>query len=78
MARHSWATIAKEENLPLWVISEGLGHNNERTTYIYLSQLERSVLDTANEKVCMILYRKQKRESKRKRLKNLEYTNQKN
>ncbi|MFV0470019.1 MAG: tyrosine-type recombinase/integrase [Dysgonomonas sp.] len=49
VARHSWATVAKRENLPLWVISEGLGHSNEKTTYTYLASFDRSVLDSANE-----------------------------
>lgn len=52
VSRHSWASIAKGENLPLWVISEGLGHNNEKTTYTYLASLERSRLDIANELIC--------------------------
>jgi integrase len=52
VSRHSWASIAKGENLPLWVISEGLGHNSEKTTYTYLAQLERSRLDIANELIC--------------------------
>jgi integrase len=47
-ARHSWATIAKNANLPLAVISEGLGHSNQQTTEIYLASLERSVLDNAS------------------------------
>ena len=51
MARHSWATIAKEANLSLPVISEGLGHTSERTTAIYLASFHRKVLDSANEKV---------------------------
>lgn len=51
VARHSWATIAKREHLPLAVISEGLGHTSERTTAIYLASFDRSVLDRANEKV---------------------------
>ena len=49
VARHSWATIAKYERLPLSVISEGLGHSNEKTTYIYLASFERSRLDEAND-----------------------------
>lgn len=49
VARHSWATIAKHEDLPLSVISECLGHSNEKTTYIYLASFERSRLDDANE-----------------------------
>ncbi|NDV95289.1 hypothetical protein D0T84_10195 [Dysgonomonas sp. 521] len=51
VSRHSWASIAKSENLPLWVISEGLGHSNEKTTYTYLASLERSRLDMANEMI---------------------------
>ncbi len=50
-ARHSWATIAKNANLPLAVISEGLGHANQQTTEIYLASLERSVLDNASRLV---------------------------
>ncbi len=49
MSRHSWATIAKHEQLPLSIISEGLGHSNEKTTYIYLASFERSRLDEAND-----------------------------
>lgn len=52
VARHSWATIAKRENLPLWVISEGLGHSSEKITHTYLASFERSRLDRANEIVC--------------------------
>ncbi len=51
MARHSWATVAKNAGLPLAVISEGLGHSNQRTTEIYLASLDRSVLDHASRLV---------------------------
>jgi integrase len=50
-ARHSWATVAKNANLPLAVISEGLGHSNQKTTEIYLASLERSILDRASRLV---------------------------
>ncbi len=50
-ARHSWATVAKNAGLPLAVISEGLGHTNQRTTEIYMASLERSVLDHASRLV---------------------------
>ncbi|MBB4035334.1 integrase [Dysgonomonas hofstadii] len=49
VSRHSWATMAKKENLPIWVISESLGHSNEKTTYTYLAALDRSILDQAND-----------------------------
>lgn len=48
VARHSWASIARYKNIPLSVISEGMGHENERTTRIYLASLESSVVDDAN------------------------------
>ncbi len=48
VSRHSWATIARDQGLPLAVISEGLGHSNQRTTEIYLASLEQSVLDSAS------------------------------
>ncbi len=50
-ARHSWATIANRLDVPVSVISSGMGHTSERTTRIYLSQLENSVVDRANKKV---------------------------
>lgn len=51
VARHSWATIAKRSGIPTSVISEGLGHDSEKTTQIYLDSFENNVLDAANEMV---------------------------
>ena len=51
VARHSWASIGKQNNIPLSVISECLGHTSERTTQIYLSRLDNSLLNDANERV---------------------------
>lgn len=48
VARHSWASVAKSKNVGVAVISEGLGHDSERTTRIYLSALDTSVVDRAN------------------------------
>ena len=45
VARHSWASAAKAKNVPLSVISEGMGHDSEATTQIYLASLETSVVD---------------------------------
>lgn len=47
-ARHSWASAAKAKGIPLGVISEGMGHDSETTTRIYLASLESSVVDKAN------------------------------
>lgn len=47
-ARHSWASAAKGKNIPISVISEGMGHDSEATTQIYLASLDNSVVDKAN------------------------------
>jgi site-specific recombinase XerD len=49
VARHSWATQAKERGAPMSVISEGLGHTSEQITQIYLKQFDQSVLDNIND-----------------------------
>lgn len=48
VARHSWASAAKAKGIPLPVISEGMGHDSEATTQIYLASLDTSVVDRAN------------------------------
>lgn len=48
VARHSWASAAKAKGIPLNVISEGMGHDSEATTQIYLASLDSSVVDDAN------------------------------
>ena len=47
-ARHCWASIAKSKNIPLSVISEGMGHDSEETTRIYLASLDTNAVDRAN------------------------------
>lgn len=49
VARHSWASVAKSKNIPISVISEGMGHDSESTTQIYLASLDNSVIDKANK-----------------------------
>ncbi len=48
VARHSWASMARDCHVPIAIISEGLGHHSENTTRIYLSSLDNSVIDNAN------------------------------
>ena len=55
VARHSWASAAKAKNVPLSVISEGMGHDSEATTQIYLASLETSVVDKANKMILGLL-----------------------
>jgi len=55
VARHSWASAAKAKNVPLSVISEGMGHDSEATTQIYLASLETTVVDKANKLILGLL-----------------------
>lgn len=48
VARHSWVSAAKAKGIPVSVISEGMGHDSESTTQIYLASLDASVVDSAN------------------------------
>lgn len=48
-SRHSWATAARNHNVPISIISAGMGHTSEQTTQIYLTMLENSVIDDANQ-----------------------------
>jgi len=49
VARHSWASVAK--NKPISVISEGMGHDSEMTTQIYLASLDTAIVDKANSMI---------------------------
>lgn len=55
VARHTWATLAHGVDVPIHVISQSLGHANERTTQIYLDQLSRDTIDTANQRVLSLI-----------------------
>ena len=46
--RHTWATEAFRHHVPVAIIGKALGHSSEKTTRIYLSQLDRTEQDQAN------------------------------
>ena len=54
-ARHSWATIAREQKFPISIISHGMGHTNERTTEIYLKSIDIAVIDNCNGELIRLL-----------------------
>lgn len=58
VARHSWASIARNLDVPLSVISEGLGHDSDKTTQIYLASLDTSMINRANRKIIKKVIRK--------------------
>ncbi len=49
VARHSWASIQKQNGIGISIISESMGHDSEKTTSIYLQSFMNEVLDNANE-----------------------------
>lgn len=51
VSRHAWASIAKSKNVPISVICEGMGHNSEATTRIYLASLDSLAIDKANSMI---------------------------
>lgn len=56
-SRHTWANTARKHNVPLAVISDGMGHTSEKTTLIYLSSIDTSIIDRVNEELVSSLYR---------------------
>ncbi len=61
-SRHSWATIARNKNIPLSVISKGLGHDNDTNTQIYLASIETAEVDKANRKILQDLQKNDKKQ----------------
>lgn len=51
VARHTWATTARKHNIPISIISAGMGHTTEQTTRIYLDNLENGFIDDANKEM---------------------------
>lgn len=54
VSRHSWATIARKHDVPISVISAGMGHNSETTTQIYLKSIEDNEIDKFNAELIKI------------------------
>lgn len=51
VARHSWATIAYHEGIPVSEISAGLSHTSEQVTYAYLESFSPDTLANVNLQV---------------------------
>lgn len=51
VARHSWASIARDMNIPIPVISEGMGHQSYKTTQVYLNSIDVSKISEANRTI---------------------------
>lgn len=55
VARHSWATIAKRAGTSIPIISESLGHGEEKVTQVYLDSFGNDVLDEVNKKIISLI-----------------------
>ena len=51
VARHTWASIARDMNIPVAIISEGMGHNSLKTTQVYLNSIDTSKINEANKRI---------------------------
>jgi len=51
VSRHSWASIASQEGIPISIISRSMGHESEKTTRIYISQTDYSDVGRANRQI---------------------------
>lgn len=51
VARHTWATTMRDMGYDLSIVSTGLGHDNLKTTQIYLSSIDTTVVMEANKKM---------------------------
>ena len=55
VSRHSWASIMRDMGNDISVISKGLGHEDIKTTQIYLSAIDNSTVMNANKRlICRI------------------------
>lgn len=54
-ARHTWATVAREMQVPMNIISRAMGHTNERTTETYIRTIDASIVDRANEQILQMI-----------------------
>ena len=50
-ARHTWASLSNAAEVPLTVISKGMGHTDIKTTQIYLASIQTDVVDRYSEKL---------------------------
>ena len=56
VSRHSWATAAYHQNIPIAYISEAMGHHSEKTTRTYLKSLESNKIDKANRQLLHTIF----------------------
>ena len=61
VSRHTWASLAYDQNTEVSVISKALGHTSPHTTFVYIKGIDDNRLDTANSRIAQqILDRRKK------------------
>lgn len=68
VARHTWASTAREKGIPVSIISIGMGHSSEKVTYVYLESLDNKTMSDANKKVISAVNSKRKNMTKKNSL----------
>ena len=51
VARHTWASMARDMDISIGIISEGMGHRSLKTTEVYLNSISTSKINDANKKI---------------------------
>lgn len=51
VSRHSWASIAYQQNTELSIISKAMGHTSPNTTLIYIREINDERIDVANQHI---------------------------
>jgi site-specific recombinase XerD len=51
VARHTFATVLKKEGISVSIIGQALGHEDEKTTQIYLDSFGSDIMQQAFEKL---------------------------
>ena len=51
VARHSWASMAYNTHAPLPLISQAMGHTNQRTTMVYIKNMDAGAIARINKKI---------------------------
>lgn len=51
VARHTWASVARNMDFPIAIISEGMGHRSYKTTQVYLDSIDSTRINDANRKI---------------------------
>ncbi len=64
-ARHTWATLAYHNGVPVGLISQSLGHSSIRVTMTYLKPFDADVIDRINRQVISLVKKSKKRKDGR-------------